>query len=88
MHATFECTKQGVSKSVFIYTDERNEIKASLRFKQNWHSDYKRPSTTKYKIFAAEVEKGVNSSNRNHLRVFYNFKTLYSYDCFHLPSKF
>lgn len=40
-------------------TDERNEIKASLRFKQNWHSDYKRPSTTKYKIFAAEVEKGI-----------------------------
>ncbi|XP_020619537.1 protein transport protein SEC31-like [Orbicella faveolata] len=40
-------------------TDERNEIKASLRFKQNWHSDYKRPTTTKYKIFAAEVEKGI-----------------------------
>lgn len=72
-----KCTKQGVSKPVFIYTDERNEIKASLRFKQNWHSDYNRPSTTKYKIFAAEVEKGVNPSNRiYHLRVFYNFNTL------------
>lgn len=31
-----------------------------MRFKQNWHNDYKRPSTTKYKIFAAEVEKGVS----------------------------
>ena len=53
-------SKLSVSIYVFISADERNEIKASLRFKQNWHNDYKRPSTTKYKIFAAEVEKGVS----------------------------
>lgn len=58
----------------FIFTDERNEIKASLRFKQNWHSDYKRPTTTKYKIFAAEVEKGVSHSNRKPFPSFLQFE--------------
>lgn len=40
-------------------TDDHNEIKASLRFKQNWHNDYKRTSTTKYKIFTTEVENAI-----------------------------
>lgn len=40
-------------------TDEHNEIKASLRFKQNWNSDYRLPSSTKYKIFKTEVEKAL-----------------------------
>lgn len=40
-------------------TNEHNEIKASLRFKQNWDGDYRRPSTTKYKIFTTEVEKAI-----------------------------
>lgn len=40
-------------------TNENNEIRASLRFKQNWNGDYRRPSSTKYKIFTAEVEKAI-----------------------------
>jgi len=40
-------------------TNENSEIKASLRFKQNWHDDYRRPSATKYRIFKTEVEKAI-----------------------------
>lgn len=40
-------------------TDEKNKLEASLRFKQNWHSDYRRPSSTKYRIFSTEVEKAI-----------------------------
>ena len=50
-----------LKRDVFLsFTDARNEIRASLRFKQNWDNDYRRSSSTKYKIFTAEVEKAVN----------------------------
>lgn len=47
---------------IYIFADENNEIKASLRFKQNWHPDYRKKSSTKYKIFKDEIEKSVSSS--------------------------
>ncbi|XP_048580560.1 uncharacterized protein LOC5504143 isoform X2 [Nematostella vectensis] len=52
-------------------TDENNEIKASLRFKQNWHPDYRKRGSTKYKIIKAEVEKAlkdVYSSDPNFVK--------------------
>lgn len=58
----FSSSSDDEKLSIFFSTDENNEIRASLRFKQNWNGDYRRPSSTKYKIFTAEVEKAVNDT--------------------------
>ena len=59
MHVAGICEPGLTQILIFIITDERNEIRASLRFKQNWDSDFQTPSSTKYRVLKSEVEKAV-----------------------------